>query len=285
MGDRYLVDLAEVCRRTGYPVIEVEGWQHRARGSGGYSDGKPDHVMTHHTASGPSMDGWGDVNYMTFSHGDAPLCNIYLSRVPEIFVCAAGATNTNGSGDCSHISPDTMNSSAIGIEAGNDGVGEQWPTRQQDAYVTLCRVLCDAYGIANDRVHGHAEWAPSRKIDMAGNSRYASGGSTWNFDVFRHDIAGAIGPGPTPPPDQEDDDMPKAAVYQPNDDPQGPWIWWNGTECGWVRHADWLDVGRVLGVYNNSNDGVLKNFNKAQILQMIESAWADSGPKPPGYGG
>ena len=62
MGTRYLTDLADVCRRTGYPVIEVDGWQSRARGSGGYDSSRPNHIMVHHTASGPSSDGWDDVN-------------------------------------------------------------------------------------------------------------------------------------------------------------------------------------------------------------------------------
>jgi hypothetical protein len=220
MGSRYLTDLADVCRSSGYPVIEVDDWQHRARGSGGFDGGKPDHVMTHHTASGPSSDGWPDVNYMTYSHGDAPLCNLYLARAGTIYVCAGGATNTNGSGDCAHLSPDTMNSSAIGIEAGNDGVGEQWPDVQQSAYVTLCRALCDHYGIGLDRVHGHAEWAPTRKIDMAGNSRYASGGATWNFDQFRNDIGAGGGGGPTPPPGGDND----VEKYLVRDVDGWPWV-------------------------------------------------------------
>jgi len=206
MGSRYLTDLADVCRRSGYPVIEVDGWQNRARGSGGYDSGRPNHVMAHHTASGASMDGWGDVNYMTFNHQDAPLCNLYLSRDGTIYVCAGGATNTNGSGHdpCGITSDDSMNSSAIGIEAGNNGVGEQWPDAQQDSYVLMCKALCDGYGISYTRIHAHFEWAPSRKIDPAGNSRYASGGNMWNMDQFRTDVSvgagGGPGPGPSPEP-------------------------------------------------------------------------------------
>jgi hypothetical protein len=187
LGSRFLLDLADVCRRTGYNVIEVDDWQHRARGSGGYNDGKPDHVMLHHTGSPPSSDGWPDVNYCTFNDDDSPLCNLYLSRVPEIYVCAGGATNTNGTGDCPHLSPDTMNSSAIGIEAGNHG-GHPWPAVQQDAYLELVSVLCDAYGIPHAHVEGHFEWAPSRKVDPAGESSWAAGTATWNMDTFRADL-------------------------------------------------------------------------------------------------
>jgi hypothetical protein len=215
MGARYLTDLADVCRRTGRPVVQVDGWQYRARGSGGYDGGRPNHVMVHHTASGPESDGWDDVNYCTYGDEDAPLCNLYLARDGTIYVCAAGGTNTNGSGSdpCGLINDDAMNSSAIGVEAGNDGVGEPWPERQQDAYVALCDALCAAYGIGVVQVHGHAEWT-SRKIDPAGPSRYAWDDGTWDMDEFREDVGlGSIppepAPGPTPTPPQEgDDDMP-----------------------------------------------------------------------------
>ena len=196
MGARYLTDLAEVCRLTGYPVIELDGWESRARGSGGYGTGKPDHVMCHHTASPPSADGWGDANYCTFADDDAPLANIVLSRVPELFICAAGATNTNGSGDCPHLAPDTMNSSAVGVEACNDGLGEAWPEGQQSCYVRLVTELCYAYNIPVAHVESHAQYAPSRKVDPAGPSRWADVG-TWNMDLFRADLT--AGPIPAPP--------------------------------------------------------------------------------------
>jgi hypothetical protein len=207
MGSRYLTDLAEVCRRTGWPVIEVDGWQSRARGSGGYDSGRPTHVMVHHTASGPSSDGWPDVNYCTHNDDDAPLCNLYLDRAGTVYVCAAGATNTNGSGHdpCGITNDDSMNSSAIGIEAGNDGKGEPWPEAQQNSYAALCAELCDAYGIGVGQVHGHAEWAPERKVDPAGPSRWAPQGGTWNMDAMRGDVAAG---NPTPPP-QEDDMTPQ----------------------------------------------------------------------------
>ena len=187
MGARFLTDLADVCRATGWPVVEVEGWQTRARGSGGYNPGFPSHVAVHHTASGPSSDGWPDVNYICFGDDDAPLANLYLDRDGTIFVCAAGATNTNGSGDCPHLPSDTLNTSAIGIEAGNDGTGEPWPTAQQDAYVAVCRALCRAYGIPVAHVEAHHEWT-GRKVDPAGPSRYSGGGS-WDMAHFRADCA------------------------------------------------------------------------------------------------
>ena len=205
MGSRYLTDLADVCRRSGYPVIEVDDWQHRARGSGGYDSGRPNHVMIHHTASGASMDGWPDVNYCTFNDDDAPLCNIYLSRDGTIYVCAGGATNTNGSGHdpCGHTPDDSMNSSAIGIEAGNNGSGERWPDRQLACYLVLCGALCGGYGIPQSRVHSHWEWAPDRKVDPAGPPRPYDHGMSWDMNSFRADLGG--GTIPIPPPSGDDD--------------------------------------------------------------------------------
>jgi peptidoglycan hydrolase-like protein with peptidoglycan-binding domain len=209
IGSRYLLDLADVCRRTGYPVIEVGGgrsqqgpqWQYRARGSGGYNSGLPNHIMVHHTASSEASDGWPDVNYCTFASSVKPVSNLYIARNGDIYVLAGGATNTNGSGkDPCGISPDNqMNTAAIAIEAGNNGRGETWPDPQLDSYVALVRELCHAYGIGNAQVHGHAEYAPSRKIDPAGPPRYAQGSATWNMGLFRSDVAGSVPP--QPPPD------------------------------------------------------------------------------------
>lgn len=213
MGDRYLTDLADVCRSAGLTVVEVDGWQSRARGSGGYNPGLPSHVMIHHTASGAGSDGWPDVNYCTFSDDDAPLCNLYLDRAGTVYVCAGGATNTNGSGQdpCGITPDDSMNSAAIGLEAGNNGSGEHWPDAQLDSYLALVVALCGHYAIPNHRVHGHAEWAPQRKVDPAGPPRYAVGADTWDMDAFRGDCAAG------PPAPQPEEDMTPEQAAQLND--------------------------------------------------------------------
>ena len=236
MGSIYLTDLADVCRRTGYPVVEVGGapgqtgdqWKRRGRsGNTGYNSGRPNHIMVHHTASSPSTSGWGDANYCTFSADAKPICNILLSRPPvKLYVCAAGPTNTNGSGeDPCGVSNDSMNSDAIGIEGSNNGVGEPWDAAMMDCYLKLCGELEKAYGIANGRLHSHWEYAGYRgKIDPAGPPRPFSGTPapmSWDMNAFRNDVAGVTPPGPRPPqpskrhrhgvPYQEDD-MPAALI-------------------------------------------------------------------------
>ena len=57
---------------------------------------------------------------------------------------------------------------------------------------------------------GHLEWAPGRKIDPAGPSRWAAGAASWNMAGFRTDVTGQPKPEPpTPIPDPfEEDDVP-----------------------------------------------------------------------------
>jgi len=300
MGSRYLTDLADVVRSAGLTVIEVgsspsqtgDAWKRRGRSSGGYDGAYPNHVMVHHTASGRSADGWGDANYCTFSSENRPVCNIYLARDGRVWVCAGGATNTNGSGTCPHCgASDSMNSRAIGIEAGNDGVGEAWPTAQQDAYVVLVGALCANYGIGNSAIVSHFEYAPDRKVDPAGPSRWSKpsgggGGNKWRMDEFRAAVAGSGGapiPPPTPTPTQEDD---VAVAITAPDDPAGMIFAWNGVGINWITSDDQLAVGYITGVLKMDSEGKpLRNFDKAAIQDLINRGWAgvDGSQFPPGY--
>ena len=190
--------------------------------------------MVHHTASGPSSDPAGDVAYIATGSGDAPLANLYLSRTGEVTVIAAGATNTNGSGSApwpDGCPDDQMNTHAIGIEAANGGTGEPWPIVQQVAYTTLCRALCDAYDIPVDHVRGHAEWAPGRKIDPAGQSMYAAGAATWNMPLFRIDVDADDEPEPPPTP-PEDDDMAATFIIINNTTGQPALVYGDGRLTG-----------------------------------------------------
>lgn len=213
MGDRYLTDLADVCRAAGVRVIEVDGWQTRARGSGGYDGNRPWCVMWHHTASDTTPE--NDVAYIVTGCPDAPVANLYLARDGTVHVCAAGAANTNGKGGPFAVSRgtvplDSMNTHAIGIEAANNGLGEPWPAVQIAAYFAVCNALTNVYGLAADDLATHAEWAPGRKIDPATanavqgawhpSSINSSG--TWDPDDVRAE-AGRTDPPPLPPGDTD----------------------------------------------------------------------------------
>jgi N-acetylmuramoyl-L-alanine amidase len=210
VADRYLTDLADVLRAAGLDVVELGGWQTRARGSGGYDDGRPTHVMIHHTASPPSSSGESDAWYCATGDEDAPLSNLCLDRDGIWWVLAAGATNTNGAGGpLDGVPADSMNTHAIGVEA-NGGYGEAWPTVQTDSYVTGVHAICAAYACAY--VRAHFEWAPDRKIDPAGPSPWATGNTSWDMDGFRS--ACTLTPEPEP---RGGDDMPMFIAKHPTE--------------------------------------------------------------------
>jgi len=195
----YLTDLADVLRRAGLPVVEVSGWQTRARGSGGYASGRPTHVMWHHTASTTSAQ--NDVNYQCYGSPDKPIANLYFARDGAVWVMAAGATNTNGKGSDTWgggVPNDKMNEYAIGCEIGNGGTGEPYPMAQQNAVMTAAKAMAHAYNIPAHKHRAHFEWAPGRKIDPYGPSRWNNDTNTfWDMNRFRNDIEAG---GPVVPP-------------------------------------------------------------------------------------
>lgn len=243
MSGRYLTDMADVLRAAGQTVVELAGWQSRARSSGGYQAPGPWCVMVHHTAS--VGNGANDANYCTFTDTDRPVCNLVLGRDATWYVCAAGATNTNGKGgpwtlaDGRVVAADQMNLRAVGIEMSNNGVGMAYPEVMIDALLAGIVALAGAYlGGRTDLVCQHVNWAPTRKIDPAtaaavqGRWRPAStnGSGSWRLDDLVAELArrASSGPQPSPGPDPdpapdpvEDDDVKLYLVMDPRD---GAWF-------------------------------------------------------------
>ena len=202
MGSRYLTDLANVVRGAGLVVQEEPGWQSRSRGSGGYSSGLPNAVMIHHTASGPSSDGQPDVSYMCYSADARPIANLYLSRQGKVWVMAAGATNTNGSGGpLGPVPADSMNSSAIGIEAGNNGTGSPGPTRSRmptpGCVVRCVTTMAFRWAVSSRIASGRPVARSTRQVRR--NGRHRAPGTRTPF------VSRAAVPAPLPHPSEEDD--------------------------------------------------------------------------------
>jgi hypothetical protein len=228
--------------------------------------------MVHHTASNPSSDGQSDVNYICHGSPNKPIANLYLDRQGVVWVCAAGATNTNGQGTDfwgGNVPKDRMNEHAIGIEAANNGVGEPWPKAQTDAYVTLVAALCKQYNIPVGRVRAHAEWARGRKIDPAGPSPWATSG-TWDMDAFRAAVAMAGAPAPKPPESKEIDMI--AIDWKP-----GTPEWTAFTVTG--AHMAWTLNGHADQVYRNV--GVPRQtVSDAALEGLIGSSQTVTDPPP-----
>lgn len=188
----YLIQLADVARRTGCKVVEVKGWKTRGHGPQPEVQG----IVCHHTAGPASGGDYPSLNVVRSGRPglDGPLSQFGLGRSGTIYVIAAGR--------CWHNAPSTSawhdNSSSIGIEAENNG-RQPWPAAQVDAYKRLCAELCREFELTASRVKGHKE-VNTQKPDP----------HSINMDNFRADVARLIA--------GEDDDMPSAkeiaeAVY------------------------------------------------------------------------
>ncbi len=187
----YLTDLADACRKSGLPVVEVDGWKSRGHGSvTGVSS-----VIAHHTATSLRAPGnYPSLGIVRDGRSDlpGPLAQLGLGRDGTVYVIAAGVAYHAGTVGLSAWD----NWHAIGIEAEHDGLSP-WPPSLMDAYARLCAALCEHYNLAPDQVLGHKEIARplGRKIDP-------------NFDMhaFRDRVYDALG-----------DDMPKYRDWEPED--------------------------------------------------------------------
>lgn len=175
-----LTDLAAACRKSGLKVVEVAGWQTRGHGHL-YA---VETIVAHHTATPRTAAGdYPSLGIVRDGRPGlpGPLSQLGLGCDGTVYVIAAGVAYH--AGETWRREQDNWH--AIGIEAEHDGYAP-WPAAQYDAYVRLCRALCDHYGLDASRVQGHKEIAKpaGRKPDP-----------TFDMDAFRARI-------------REDDDMP-----------------------------------------------------------------------------
>jgi hypothetical protein len=149
-----LTALADVARRTGYPVVEVPGWEARGRPGGM----RAVHTVTcHHTGTAAAVKGdYPSLRVVRDGRSDlpGPLAHYGLGRSGTIYVVAAGKCNHAGAS----MQVRYTNPYAVGIEAENPGTdGRPWPAMQIDAYHALCCELVAHYGLRPTDVRGHKE--------------------------------------------------------------------------------------------------------------------------------
>lgn len=155
----YQTWIFDAAKATGYPVVEVAGWETR-----GSSTFNPAGLVWHHTAGASSGDA-PTLSLVVNGRSDlpGPLSQFVLGRSGTIYVVAAGRANHAGEGGWRGLSG---NASVFGIEAEHTGrSGTPWPAAQLGAYLELSVELCKRGGFDESMVCGHKEWAPFRKID------------------------------------------------------------------------------------------------------------------------
>lgn len=174
-------------RRWGLKVEERDGWRFRGRPYNFY----PRAIIVHHTASNKDSGNFAAEGVVTNGYAGlpGPLCQVLLGRDGTVKLIAAGYANHAGyGGPRAGIPANQGNTYTIGIEAENNGVGEPWSKSQINAYYRLCAALMVWIGTKDvNKVFGHKEWAPQRKIDPAGI----------NMAVFRNQVEKALEQGPS----------------------------------------------------------------------------------------
>lgn len=155
--------LSEVLRVAGLRVVEQPGWQTRGHGD----VGKTQFILCHHTAAKIGTPTKTTLDLITNGRTDlrGPLSQLFLSKDGTFYVVAAGLGYHAGAGNWQGIT--TGNSSSIGIEADNNGIGEPWPEVQMDAYARGCAAILKHIKAAPIMCVGHKEYAlpKGRKID------------------------------------------------------------------------------------------------------------------------
>lgn len=164
-----VTDLADILRKAGLTVVEVDGWKTRAH--------RPlteiRSIICHHTATGASASGdYPSLPIVRDGRTDlsGPLSQLGLGRSGTWYVIAAGLSYHAG------VVTDTTlysNQYAIGVEAEGTGIPSSdvghayWPEVQWQSYVRGVKALQAAYNVPTTRVLGHKEVASplGRKID------------------------------------------------------------------------------------------------------------------------
>src|SRR5690554_5296295 len=127
-----LTDLADACRKSGLPVVEVSGWKSRGRppSTGGFA---PRGQLVHHTGNHGTNTRAQELAYVQrvlvagYSTLPGPFCQLALGRrtvdgPPVIYVVAAGRANHAGKARAvGFMRAGDGNTQSLGWEALNSG--------------------------------------------------------------------------------------------------------------------------------------------------------------------
>jgi hypothetical protein len=240
---RWLQDLDQALRARGVDYIEYGDWRNNGRP---YSTGDfdPQGVLCHHTASPAGCSDQAEIDAIMAGNSSAPgpISQLFIGRSGLVYILAAGRANHGGKGRRPGI--DTggcadMNALLLGIEGGNNGIGEYWPDEQTYSYGEVVFALCDWYGWSIDTdVFLHATTGPpsggcNSKIDPAGPWQAQSHltTQTWDLDAWRAWCltVGGSQPAPQPPQSGGDTDVALVVASMPSDQ-----SW-----AGFLANASW----------------------------------------------
>lgn len=224
----FLTWLPDVLRKAGVDVYVMPGAEIRSTRAAGLPSIRG--IVWHHTATGPN---WADGHVAALLRDGrrdlaGPLAQVGIERDGTWVIVALGRANHNGYG--------VWGNESLGLEFYNSGTGEPWPKAQVDSGIRGIAAICRHLGYDANRVQGHKETDPNRKIDPA------------NLDMgeMRRRIAAAIS---TPQPSvQEDDDMLPIiiAIYEEHENVAGSWLNDPDGVDFWSKHGPAVGAGQLI---------------------------------------
>jgi hypothetical protein len=192
----------------------AQGRSARQWGAGGYPRGCQAFCSHHSVSSG--LFPANDIAFiLTGGVGEGYIIsNAYTALDGHVTLIASGPTYTEGSGGPLGLIPaNGANTVCFSNEIASWGQPNSvYPVPQQFSAVCLAAVVADLaakqYSWTEPAWHpwrnfAHFEWAPDRKVDPRGISRWSPNGGMWDMDLFRAEIRSILTPPTAPEPPEE----------------------------------------------------------------------------------
>lgn len=155
------------------------------------------YLILHHT--GPYSSAAGMAKYLRSGTDIAPLAQLMLDELGEVWVCSRERGGQTSPGRASHaglgsgfgVPDDQMNECSLGLEVLADGSKplSAYPT-QYAAVIRLLADLREYYRVPQARLIGHKEWSRTGKVDPLDD-----------MDKVRADVEALLSPPPVDPPE------------------------------------------------------------------------------------
>lgn len=281
-----LTNLDQVLAAKGIPFVEVNEssadytgsstWKERTRppSTGSFV---PEGVLCHHTASPAGTSDQADINTILWGNGSAPgpISTLYIGRSGTCYIIAAGRCNHGGSGERPGVDSgcNDMNAKLLGIEVGNNGVGERWSDACTNTYGAVVAALCEGYGWTLEQVWFHGVTGPpaggcNQKIDPAGPWQRQPdlvGSTMWDLGTWRAFVDEFMGGTPPPIPPGGDDLMAQPCGFiQCNNGTVGHHVDGSEYRCPIDGTTFWVSpAGTIQWVHGGELDGKISVENAA----------------------
>ena len=224
--------LADVLRADGLVVVEHPSWRTYQRPRDW--DWDPRFGVVHATAAPSRQTDDTQISIVRNGRPDlpGPIANACVDRGGRWHVLSAGYCNTTLAGTAGPYRG-LGNSRALGVEACNDNISEQWSTVQYESYARGWAAICRRLRWTPANLVGHREHTPGHKTDP-----------TFDMRAFRTRVAYHLArPGTHRQSTMEDDDMDIAhaalmrAAIDGRSFSQAEWLAASGAQSVWDAMA------------------------------------------------